>query len=400
MLMLRAARSVDLHYYLSDPGRELEHLGVTQRAPCGAAASAYFSTPELDEEGLRRFLRGQPLAAVRPLASARREVEAFELLFVAPKPVSVAALLAPDELGAQLVSAHHEALAGALSYLEAHGAATSHAGENFVHALSGVRFTHGVSRSLDPHLHSHVLIANLGQSVAGRFGALDQRGLRAHLDAASALYDARVMANCRALGFATELTPLARAGLSTRQAEARQLRFEHGGTYPRGFHDDVAKVEKSREELLAKWIKQMSDVGLTKDDLLQQSPDRTPPQRRLDERRFQAMLLADDRPITRRKVVEAWAWASGGVGARQIDGAIDTFVEPPTSLFEHELREVDVISSLRAQRVLGGRPLEEGDLKRWLEAAQRLERTTPIDYRDRDVERTRSSRSESHGWSR
>jgi hypothetical protein len=149
-----------------------------------------------------------------------------------------------------------------------------------------------------------------------------------------------------------------------------------------------------------KWTKQMSDVGLTKDDLVRQSRETTPPQRRLDERRFQAMLLADDRPITRRKVVEAWAWASGGVSARHVDGAIDTFVERPTSLFEHELREVDVISSLRAQRVLGGRPLEERDLKRWLEASQMLERTTPMDYRDRDVERTRSSLSESHGWSR
>jgi conjugative relaxase-like TrwC/TraI family protein len=400
VLLFRAARSVDLHYYLSDPGRELEHLDVLQRARCGAAASAYFPTDELHEEGLRRFLRGQPLAAIRSLASDRREVEAFELLFVAPKSVSVAALLAPDDLGTQVVTAHHGALDGALSYLEQHGAATSHAEMNFVHALSGVRFTHGVSRSLDPHLHSHVLIANLGQSQGGRFGALDQRGFRAHLDAASALYDARLMASCRALGFATELSSLARAAFSTRQAEARQLRFEQRRTYPRGFHDDAAKIKVTRDELLAKWGKQLNDVGLVKEEVLQQLPLQTPPQRRLDEVRFRSILLGDDRRITRRKVVEAWAWASGGSDARQIDAAVESFVSQPTSLFEQELRQADVIPSSRAQRVLGSRPLDHRGLERWLQASQVLERTAPIDYRDRDVVRARSSRSESHGWSR
>lgn len=400
MLLFRSARAVDPHYYLNDLGRELEHLGQPQRARCGSAAGAYFPTEQIDEAGFRRLLRGQPISARQPLSSPRREVAAFEILCVAPKAVSVAALLGSDDHAAKVVAAHHEALDGALWYLEQHAAATGHQHEERVSALSGVRFTHGVSRSLDPHLHSHVLLANLGRAESGRFGALDQRGFRAHLDAASALYDATVTARCRELGFATALSPLAQAALSTRQAEARQLRFTLGSRRPQLFGRDGEKLPAQRGELLAKWSRQMSEVGLCLDDVAERTTHKTIPRRRLDESRFTAILLGDDRRITRRKVVEAWAWASDGAAAPQINAAIEVFVKTPRSRFEVELREADVIISDAVRRVLGNRPLEPQGLERWVHASKRLERTAPQGHRDRDENRARLPRSESHGWSR
>ena len=55
-------------------------------------------------------------------------------------------------------------------------------------------FTHAVSRNGDPHLHSHVVMANLVHGEDGRWSACDRRGLDAHRTAASAVYEAHLRA--------------------------------------------------------------------------------------------------------------------------------------------------------------------------------------------------------------
>ena len=60
-------------------------------------------------------------------------------------------------------------------------------------ALAAV-FTHGVSRNGDPHLHSHVVLANLVHGGDGRWSACDRRGIDAHRMAASAVYEAHLRA--------------------------------------------------------------------------------------------------------------------------------------------------------------------------------------------------------------
>ena len=400
VLFFRAAKSLDPDYYLRDDGVELAHLGEPQRAPLGAASFAYFPSGIVDEAGFHRLILGQPIGALHTLASARREVATFELLAVAPKPISVMALLGDDAHAQQIVIAHHDALHGAIAYLEQHAVATRHHENERVDAISGVRFTHGVSRSLDPHLHSHVVIANLGRAESGRFGALDQRGFRAHLDAASALYDAHLSGRVRALGLPTKLTPLAQAVFSTRQAEARQLRFERGVVHRGAFGDDAQKQPTTRGDLLLRWEHQLRIVGLARDDLVQPVHEQRPPQRRLDEQYFAQMLLSDDRRITRRKVVEAWGWASGGAAARDVDAAINLFVDRPPTRFEQELREADVLTTARERRVFGNRPLDAEELRRWLTAARHREYSAPLRHLDLSDVRSRELRRSDQGWSR
>ena len=55
-------------------------------------------------------------------------------------------------------------------------------------------FTHGVSRNGDPHVHSHVVLANLVHGADGRWSACDRRGIAAHRLAASAVYEAHLRA--------------------------------------------------------------------------------------------------------------------------------------------------------------------------------------------------------------
>ena len=51
----------------------------------------------------------------------------------------------------------------------------------------GAGFEHFTSRAGDPHLHSHVVVANMAHGVDGRWSAIDGRGLYAHARAAGAL---------------------------------------------------------------------------------------------------------------------------------------------------------------------------------------------------------------------
>src|SRR5215203_5956094 len=56
--------------------------------------------------------------------------------------------------------------------------------------LIAAAFRHRTSRAGDPQLHTHVLVANLGRGVDGRWSALDGRRLYAQARAASFIYQA------------------------------------------------------------------------------------------------------------------------------------------------------------------------------------------------------------------
>ena len=119
------------------------------------------------------------------LGSGRTSVAAFDLTFSAPKSASVLFALGGADTARAVVALHAEAVAGALSYLEQHAVtAVRRSGpDRVVLPTSGAvaaQFTHGVSRNGDPHVHSHVVMANLVHGADGRWGACDRRGLAAH----------------------------------------------------------------------------------------------------------------------------------------------------------------------------------------------------------------------------
>ena len=92
---------------------------------------------------------------------------------------------------------------GALRYLEQHGVTATRRSrlESAVVPTTGViagQFTHAVSRNGDPHLHTHVVMANLVHGVDGRWGACDGRGIAAHRAAASEVYGAHLRAGLTA----------------------------------------------------------------------------------------------------------------------------------------------------------------------------------------------------------
>jgi len=69
--------------------------------------------------------------------------------------------------------------------------------------------------SLSPHLHTHVVVANLGRGPEGRWSALDGRGLYAHASAVDALYHAHLRYELtRRLGVAWDLPDRGRADIA------------------------------------------------------------------------------------------------------------------------------------------------------------------------------------------
>ena len=121
----------------------------------------------------------------------------FDLTFSAPKSVSVVFALAGEDVARHVVAAHRESVRGALAYVEAHGLSAQRGSGEERHVvpttgLVAASFTHGVNRNLDPHLHTHVVMANMVHGADSRWSACDHRGLSAHRGATSAIYEAHL----------------------------------------------------------------------------------------------------------------------------------------------------------------------------------------------------------------
>ena len=154
-------------------------------------------------EALRAVLRGVDPVSGEALGGRvrSRRVAAFDCTFSSPKSVSVLHALGAEAARAEVLAGHEAAVAATVGYLErqaarvrvpsasATGSATVPAG-GFVAAA----FAHRASRAPDPHLHHHVLVANLAEGPDGRWRALDGRCLYRHLSAAAALYETQLRA--------------------------------------------------------------------------------------------------------------------------------------------------------------------------------------------------------------
>jgi conjugative relaxase-like TrwC/TraI family protein len=125
-------------------------------------------------------------------------VSGYDLVFSCPKSVSLLHALTDDEhVRREISEAHKTAWQAALAYLEreacvvrrGRGGKIRERGEGFVAAA----FRHRTSRAQDPHLHTHVIVANLARAPDGEWRALDGEAiLRTYRLAAGYLYEAQL----------------------------------------------------------------------------------------------------------------------------------------------------------------------------------------------------------------
>ncbi|MFK4296576.1 conjugative relaxase-like TrwC/TraI family protein [Arthrobacter sp. GAS37] len=124
----------------------------------------------------------------------RRAVAGFDLTFSVPKSVSVLWALSPRSVQDQILQTHHDAVTATLHWLE-ESVIHTRAGRNGV-ARIGTRgaiaaaFDHWESRSGDPQLHTHLVIANRVQRITdSAWVTLDSRTLYKAAVAASEHYN-------------------------------------------------------------------------------------------------------------------------------------------------------------------------------------------------------------------
>lgn len=119
----------------------------------------------------------------------------WDLTFSAPKSVSVLWALAPEATRHDLEAAHQRAVEQALEYVEEKAGLTrrGHGGKIQERAeLVFATFQEGASRALDPQLHTHAVLINLGLRRDGTTGSLKTEDLFGAKMKAGALYQAKL----------------------------------------------------------------------------------------------------------------------------------------------------------------------------------------------------------------
>ncbi|MEZ5078185.1 MAG: MobF family relaxase [Solirubrobacterales bacterium] len=127
---------------------------------------------------------------------SRQPVPGFDLTFSAPKSVSVTWALGGQAVSGQVAEAHKAAVGEALRYLESNAcwARRGHGGTEFVKGKGflAAGYLHRSSRTGDPQLHTHVLVANATKGPDGRWSRLHHPSLYEHAKTASYVYEAHL----------------------------------------------------------------------------------------------------------------------------------------------------------------------------------------------------------------
>jgi conjugative relaxase-like TrwC/TraI family protein len=181
----------------------------------GRAASALGLEGEVSEQQFRAVLRGLDPNTGAVLVNARIGRDdrraGWDATFNAPKSVSIQALVSGDQ---RLTQAHRRAVERALGEVELFAQARQRRGQEWVTTANIVaaRFDHIAARPSahsarpDPHLHTHVVIANMTIRPDGPWRSLDPIEIYRSQSFATAVYRSELAREARLLGYRIEIT--------------------------------------------------------------------------------------------------------------------------------------------------------------------------------------------------
>ncbi|MGH3041852.1 MAG: MobF family relaxase, partial [Gaiellaceae bacterium] len=251
--------------------------GAELRAPVKARS---ITVERIDPGTGRRWMEERKLA---PVAG-------FDLVFSTPKSVSVLHALGDEETRGEVAEAHRSAWRVALAYLETEACVTRRGKDGYLRERGGgfvaAAYQHRTSRAQDPHLHTHVIVANMTRSPSdGEWRALDGEALlKTYRLAAGYVYEAHLRYELsRRLGLEwetpqkgwAELKGLPRAvveAFSTRRAQVLEHLAAQGTA---GFYAAQVAAVASRERkeeldlprLCEEWSARAAEHGLAAKEL-------------------------------------------------------------------------------------------------------------------------------------
>jgi conjugative relaxase-like TrwC/TraI family protein len=255
-------------YYLSQVASGLdEYYTGAGEAPgvwVGSGVESLGLVGEVEPADLRAVLAGlAPGTGLTPngttLRAHPRRVPGFDLTFSVPKSVSVAYALADRRVQHLIVTACEAALAETLGWLEREACFVrrgTNKAENrgtwgaawgtrrmVARGIVGAAYRHRTSRAGDPHLHWHVLVANLAQGIDGRWSALDGRAIYDTARTGGAVFQAAMR---------RELT----AALGVEWGPIREDTSEIAG-----IPQNVLREFSRRHEQIAEWLEDAGEAG-------------------------------------------------------------------------------------------------------------------------------------------
>jgi conjugative relaxase-like TrwC/TraI family protein len=252
----------------------------------GRSAERLGLAGEVDTDALRLVLESRDPRSGERLTRAQGapKIPGFDATFCAPKSVSLLFTLGEPEASNEVRNAHDAAVAAALRVYEGEaararrgrGGTERHVAEGFVSAA----FRHRTSRAGDPHLHTHVLVANLVWCPDDeRWSALDARSLYGWAKTIGYLYEAQLRAELTrrlAVGWTpvrngiAEIEGFSRKVLrafSRRRREIEMHMEERGETGPRAaqraaYATRKPKTDTPAEGLVPAWRARATALGL------------------------------------------------------------------------------------------------------------------------------------------
>ena len=270
----------------------------------------------------------------------------FDLTFSAPKSVSLAWALGDADQKEAVAAAHREAVLEAVRYLEGNAASVrrGHAGAQVLPAdgFVAATFQHRTNRSLDPQLHTHVVVANMAQGPDERWTALDGRQIFAHSRTSGAIYQARLRYElARGPGFmflpnpngtfdVVGISPQQRDQFSKRRTEIKQELKDLGLITAKSAQVATLTTRsakgpgRSDEQLQQRWSDEAALVDLDVSKLPSMPRIPTPAVPHTDG----AMALtASDAAFKRQQVIRTIAdHATEGATLDQLESAADAFL--------------------------------------------------------------------------
>lgn len=172
-----------------DEDTVVEQTGLDGAALDGGAVDTDTAATWLDEGRAPNGAGGR--------AFTDKSVHGFDLVFAAPKSVSLLRALTDDVAEKVMQAAHTRAVTAAMTYLH------QHAGYTRVHnpvtgnkdlqrlpGLVAIAYQHETSRCGDPHLHTHVVLPNRQPRGDGTLVSLDSKSLHHEAKAAGIIYQA------------------------------------------------------------------------------------------------------------------------------------------------------------------------------------------------------------------
>ncbi len=174
---------------VGEKGQVAELTGLSADALAGGFADGAEVTRWLDDGIAPNEASGR--------AFTKESVHGFDLMFAAPKSVSLMRAL-HDDLNEKIIGeAHLKAVSAAMEYLHQHAGYTRvHnplTGKKDLERLPGlvaIAYQHETSRCGDPHLHTHVVLPNRQARADGQLVSIDSKSLHHEAKAAGIIYQA------------------------------------------------------------------------------------------------------------------------------------------------------------------------------------------------------------------